>query len=772
MATEFVILGIRHHGPGSARAVERALDELMPQAIVVEGPPEMDAVIPFVASEEMLPPVAGLVYDVKQPRQASFYPLASFSPEWVALRWALANNVPASFADLSATNRFAIEAAALEAKALEAEARAPSEPDTEKEDTTQEDTAQEGTVQDDGSPAVMSSDPIGTLAELAGYDDAERWWEDAIEQRSVGSPLDQFAAVNEAMASYRKYAEDVEGAVPADNEMREASMRKILRKLAKSTEGTIAVVCGAFHAPALQQDNWPSASADNATLKGLPKTKVAATWAPWTSQRLAYSSGYGAGVSAPGWYEHLFSCSADLVPTWMVRTASLLREENFDASPAAVVEATRLAETLAALRGRPLAGVTEVLDASTTVLGQGSEIGLSAIAHKLWVGDVLGTVPPETPMVPLAEDLAKLTKSLRLKQSAAEKVITLDLRTESHRNRSNLFRRLHLLGVPWGVEAQTGRTGGTFKEAWTIEWKPEFAVSLIEASLYGTTVSSAASAKAVSVGEESETLGGIAAIIELSILAELNDALDALLAMLDRRSAEQADHVAIMMAVEPLARSVRYGSVRELDTTALESALDAIVRRVSVGLFAACASLDDDAALLMRQAIDSVDRSIAVLDSPELVSRWRDALAELDETSGHGLVVGRVSRLLLDSGRIEADEAANRLSRALSTAAEPVQAAGWLDGFIAGDVSLLLFDDRIFEMIDEWVSAMPEAAFDDLLPVIRRSFSTFQRGERRQLGDRVVRGDKAAAVTEGDIDIDLAAPALAKAAELLGVELR
>ena len=37
----------------------------------------------------MRPPVALLVYAPDGPRVATFYPMADFSPEWVALRWAL-----------------------------------------------------------------------------------------------------------------------------------------------------------------------------------------------------------------------------------------------------------------------------------------------------------------------------------------------------------------------------------------------------------------------------------------------------------------------------------------------------------------------------------------------------------------------------------------------------------------------------------------------------------------------------------------------------------
>ena len=66
------------------------------------------------------------------------------------------------------------------------------------------------------------------------------------------------------------------------------------------------MVCGAYHAPVLHPDAFPPASHDNKLLTKLPRTKVAVTWAPWTADRLAVASGYGAGVTSPGWYQHLY----------------------------------------------------------------------------------------------------------------------------------------------------------------------------------------------------------------------------------------------------------------------------------------------------------------------------------------------------------------------------------------------------------------------------------------------------------------------------------
>ena len=105
--TRVEVLGVRHHGPGSARSVARALDELEPDVVVIEGPPELDALVPLAADPDLVPPVAGLVYAVDEPRKAAFYPFAVFSPEWVALQWAITHGVDVRFADLPATHHLA-----------------------------------------------------------------------------------------------------------------------------------------------------------------------------------------------------------------------------------------------------------------------------------------------------------------------------------------------------------------------------------------------------------------------------------------------------------------------------------------------------------------------------------------------------------------------------------------------------------------------------------------------------------------------------------------
>ncbi|MFI5491573.1 DUF5682 family protein, partial [Actinoplanes sp. NPDC051859] len=99
--------GIRHHGPGSARAVVQELDRHPPSILLVEGPPEADDLVHWVAHAGLEPPVALLGYAADDPRRSAFWPFAVFSPEWQAISWAVRNGVPVRFFDLPYAYRLA-----------------------------------------------------------------------------------------------------------------------------------------------------------------------------------------------------------------------------------------------------------------------------------------------------------------------------------------------------------------------------------------------------------------------------------------------------------------------------------------------------------------------------------------------------------------------------------------------------------------------------------------------------------------------------------------
>ncbi|WP_142063728.1 DUF5682 family protein [Pseudarthrobacter sp. B4EP4b] len=770
--TEVHVLGIRHHGPGSAHSVAEALAALRPDLVLVEGPPELDQVIPLLSDPEMVPPVAGLIYVPDEPRLASFYPMASFSPEWVAIRWALSTGAQVRAIDLPAAHTFALR----EGGDVPPSDEAPSEELPAEEAPAEE----EPLVADDGGSSSVGSRPyrpdaIGILARAAGYSDAERWWEDAVEHRH-SDPVERFEALTEAIAEIRA-ADDRPAHHPdvLENNRREASMRRLLRAALREGHVRIAVVCGAYHAPALVPAHFPPAAADNKVLAGLPKTKIAVTWVPWTSGRLSLASGYGAGVTAPGWYQHLFTHwmgndpGTDVSTTWLVRVARALRGENLDASTASVVEATRMADALAAVRGRPSPGLTELDDAAQAVLCDGSPLPLALVHRELTVGLELGSVPDSAPTVPLAADLAATQRRLRWKPSAMEEVLALDLRKPAQLARSVLLHRLALLGVDWGIPAETGRTLGTFKEAWTLQWRPELAIAVVEAGRYGTTVAAAASAYVAERAREDANLASLSGLLANCLLADLPEGIGAVVSVLAERTALQQDVAPLLETVAPLARTCRYGNVRGVDVTGVRKILDTTVVRACVGLPTACAGLDDEAADVMRRAIDFAQHGLSLV--PDLpLDDWHRALSAVAGSDLiHGAVAGRATRLLLDAGLVEADQVAARLSRRLSVATPAREAAAWLDGVVSGDATLLIYDPRLLQLVDRWVAGADDEAFDDVLPLLRRTFSAFSEPERREIGEQVTRiGGNVPAGKDNLPDLAAAGPAVRTMARYLG----
>ncbi|WP_395369841.1 DUF5682 family protein [Streptomyces tubercidicus] len=804
-----VLLGVRHHGPGSARAVRAALEQCTPSAVLIEGPPEADELVPLAAQEGMRPPVALLAHAQDDPGRAAFWPLAEFSPEWVAMRWALAHDVPVRFIDLPAAHSLAWgddegTADGETANESPADAGTANEAPANEAPANEAKTDGETGGQEDASGTEVRIDPIGVLAGAAGYDDPERWWEDVIEHRGSGGgggagdggagadALAPFAALAEAMGALRETYGD--GGHDRDP-VREAHMRLRLRAARREFGDDVAVVCGAWHVPALAQRT--TMTADRQLLKGLPKVKTAVTWVPWTHQRLSRRSGYGAGIASPGWYGHLFSAPDRPVERWLTKVAGLLRAEDYAVSSAHVIEAVRLAEGLATVRGRPLAGLTELDDAVRAVMGDGTDAPSSLIHDRLVVGEVLGEVPEDAPAVPLQRDIARSQRTLRLKPEALERELELDLRKETDAGRSRLLHRLRLLGIPWGEPTRSRGSTGTFRETWRLRWEPELSVRVAEAGIWGTTVLAAATAKAVSEAAGAGGLAEVTALAERCLLAGLPDALPVVMRTLSDRAAMDADVGHLAQALPALVRSVRYGDVRGTDAAALREVATGLAERIFVGLPPACLGLDADGAAEMRGHLDATHQAVGLLGRPEserqsegqpLRARWAGVLRAVSEREAvPGLLRGRATRLLLDGGELGDGGAERLMGLALSRGTPPTDAAGWIEGFVGGGDGgmLLVHDARLLALVDGWLTGVPDAAFTDVLPLLRRTFAEYETGVRRTLGELIRRGparaprhpagdapDAAAPGFGPGLDRDRAAAVLPTLRMLLGIGQR
>ena len=49
---------------------------------------------------------------------------------------------------------------------------------------------------------------------------------------------------------------------------------------------------------------------------------------------------------------------------------------------------------------------------------------------------------------------------------------------------------------------------------------------------------------------------------------------------------------------------------------------------------------------------------------------------------------------------------------------------------------ILLLDNVLWQILDQWVAQLPREAFEALLPLLRRTFSGFSPSERRKMGEK------------------------------------
>ena len=199
-------------------------------------------------------PAALLAYTTEPPVQTVLWPFAEFSPEYQAMRWAVAHGVPVRFCDLPAACVLAEQS----------EASAPAD-----------------------APAESV---YGKMERVTGQE-TDVLWEYQFEQNE--NEADFLAAVEAYGASIREFS-----ANDAHNQLREAYMRRVIAETEQSGVPTekIAVITGAFHTAGLK--NVPYTAEDAKLTAHLPTVPSQATLMPYSYYKLSNRSGYGAGSRA------------------------------------------------------------------------------------------------------------------------------------------------------------------------------------------------------------------------------------------------------------------------------------------------------------------------------------------------------------------------------------------------------------------------------------------------------------------------------------------
>ena len=166
--------------------------------------------------------------------------------------------------------------------------------------------------------------------------------------------------------------------------------------------------------------------------------------------------------------------------------------------------------------------------------------------------------------------------------------LDLDLRKEMHLQRSYLLHRLNVLEIPWGRWLESGGGDSTFHELWELEWRPEFAVAVIEANVHGNTVEKAASNRLIEHGQQTAEIENLSRLLNQSLTTHLPQATSILLERTRSIAAISTDIKHLLDAVLPLAQIARYSNVRQVKGIHVEPILHRLLDRIMIGLIPAC----------------------------------------------------------------------------------------------------------------------------------------------------------------------------------------
>ena len=379
-------------------------------------------------------------------------------------------------------------------------------------------------------------------------------------------------------------------------------------------------------------------------------------------------------------------------------------------SSAHVIEAVRLAETLAALRGRPLAGLAEVTEATRAVLCDGDELPSGSSPTSWSSARRSGSVARGVPTVPLEADLAATSRT-----AAAQA-----RRRAPDAARPGPAQAASTCSGPGcctgsGCSASTGasrprarsRAAGTFRETWPLRWQPELRSTLVEAGGLGHHGAAARPrAKVAETVAETARLAELTAAVERCLLADLPEALrPAAGRAAPSGPRSDADVVHLMEALPALARAQRYGDVRGTDTSAAGGRSPT---PAWCGSAPACPRRSPAWTTTprgeMRRRIDAVHAAVGLLAQPRRRGRRRPSVAAralAGDPAGAGRPQRRARRCSPagSSGCCSTpgslDDAAGRVHRALSSGQPAAAKAAWVEGFLAGGALLLVHDAEL-----------------------------------------------------------------------------
>lgn len=713
--------GIRHFSPAGAYFVRKFLNENRPDVVLIEGPADFDFLIDDIVSKNLLPPFAIMAYTKEVPIETVLYPFAVYSPEYQAILWARENNKECHFFDLESNIMLGLE--------------------SKNEDEIISD----------------APDKIHDKEKTLDFD-MESFWERVLEQSEdmnaykSGSALFGESLRNEDEVSLR----DI---------IRESFMKRKIKEIIDSgiDSEKIVAITGAFHTSAIQSLDGAMTDKEHDLLK---KKDSNITLMPYSYYRLSKRTGYGAGNTAPAYYELLWQGFIKNDKTYHERKylsllAKYMREHGGIVSSAQVIEATMLSRSIANLRGGSIPTLVDLKDAGITCMGGGSFGEMAMGFAQSDIGTKIGVVPQESMKTSIQSDFLSRLKALKL-EKYKELVATplqLDLR-ENLRvkskesafldlNRSFFLYRLVTLGIDFAKIERNRQDNATWAENWILQWTPEAEIQIVESVLKGDTIDEAV---AFVLGERLNnaiSISEIADIIEAAFNCGIPKIVEGAGRKLDEMASGAVSIHEIAVTTSKLSDMILFGDIRKLDRKPLEPIVKRLCIRAAL-ILAGESACDDMAAVILVEDIQSIHNVFVLHDFLDK-DLWFDKLMEVSNRDDlNTKISGLATAILLDTGKTDENTLRIEVARRLSAGMPAELGANWFAGLSIRNHYALIGRLTLWESLSEYMDSLDEEEFRRSLVFLRRAFVDYSSKEKDMIAENLgeIWGLNAAVVSE------------------------
>lgn len=720
-----ILFGVRHLSPAGSWHLLELLNRLKPDLVLVEGPSDLTDQLVHITARETKPPIAIMAYSETVPIRTILYPFAVYSPEYQAIRWAYENHRACRFIDLPSSVFLAIQ----EKRAIIKE--------QEQSDELQSD-----------KTVVAAININRHIAEITGEDSQETFWERHFEHnQSSGTYLRGVAEYGSQLREVR----DEEPLDEAENMLREAYMKhQIELAIAEGySPDKIVVVTGAYHLDGIRAVTALSSE----EVSSLPTIPTQTTLMPYSYYRLSSHSGYGAGNQAPAYYELLWGSLNTGTPestaySYLSKIAAFQRQSGHMVSVAEVIDAVRLSQTLAQMRGFTVPSLNDLRDSAVTCMGQGKLSQISLAVANTEIGTVMGSLPDGVSRTSIQADFYRLLKELKLDKykSTVAQTLELDLRENTRVKseqaayidlwRSFFLHRLQLLGISYVKKQTNYQAKATWAEVWQMQWSVEAEIQLVESALKGETVELAAAFLFKERIEQSQSISEAAAIIEDACVCGLPESIKLATSALQQLAIDAASIKEIGDTAHSLSTVIRYGNIRKLDYEVLIPILQQLFFRACLVMADNC-SCDNKAVndiISAMNLLNEVSIHHDFLDS----DKWLEVLEELSNRDDiNTKASGFATAILLERGVMDNNLLAIEVERRLAKGIPADLGASWFEGLAIKNKYALITRLSLWKNLSDYLDTLDDEEFKRALVFLRRSFSSFSAKERSDIAENL-----------------------------------